>query len=328
MSAPMENPQLSAEYLAADKGGGTLVLITLFPALALITVGLRLYTRFNIVRIPSHEDYAIALAMVLSIGCMTCQTIQVHNGVGRHIQSLTVDQIISSFKVSLSVKCNFQADLLQALWASIYFYNVALSLTKISIALQYLRLTTEKPIYRICWVFIWFTAAFCIVALFVGTFQCAPVAKFWNMQIPGKCINKTAWYYVTAAISIVQDILLVILPFFILRRLAMPAREKASLMVILGLGGVAAIASICRLYALYVISVSADITWDSPASVYWSAIELNVGILCASLPTLRPFLARIWPSAFISSLGSQQVGASSKNRSGGQYYNMEGSIMM
>lgn len=64
MSAPMESPQLSAVYLAADKGGGTLVLVTLFPALALITVGLRLYTRFNIVRIPSHEDYAIALAMV------------------------------------------------------------------------------------------------------------------------------------------------------------------------------------------------------------------------------------------------------------------------
>ena len=67
MSARMESPQLSAEYLAADKGGGTLVLTTLFPALALITVGLRLYTRFNIVRIPSHEDYAIALAMVSMI---------------------------------------------------------------------------------------------------------------------------------------------------------------------------------------------------------------------------------------------------------------------
>jgi hypothetical protein len=90
----------------------------------------------------------------------------------------------------------------------------------------------------------------------------------------------------------------------------------------------AAIASVCRLYALYLISVSSDITWDSPASVYWSAIELNVGILCASLPTLRPFLARVWPNAFSSSIGSQRVGESSGNKSGGQYYNMEGSIMV
>jgi hypothetical protein len=90
----------------------------------------------------------------------------------------------------------------------------------------------------------------------------------------------------------------------------------------------AAIASVCRLYALYLISVSSDITWDSPASVYWSAIELNIGILCASLPTLRPFLARVWPNAFSSSIGSQGAGGSSGNKSGGQYYNMEGSIMV
>jgi hypothetical protein len=90
----------------------------------------------------------------------------------------------------------------------------------------------------------------------------------------------------------------------------------------------AAIASVCRLYALYFISVSSDITWDSPGAVYWSAIELNVGILCASLPTLRPFLARIRPNAFSSSVGSQRVGESSGNKPGGQYYNMEGSIMV
>ena len=125
----------------------------------------------------------------------------------------------------------------------------------------------------------------------------------------------------------------------------MPTREKISLMVILGLGGMyvhfppllicpaknkasAAIASVCRLYALYLISVSSDITWDSPASVNWSAIELNIGILCASLPTLRPFLAWVWPSAFSSSIGSQGAGGSSGNKSGGQYYNMEGSTMV
>jgi len=313
MSAPPGSPQLSEEYLAENKGPGTLVLVIVFPVLALLIVGLRLHTRFRIVKITSHEDYAIALAMLFSFGCMACQIIQVYNGVGRHIQALTIAQIITSFK---------------ALWASIQCYNFALTLTKISIALQYLRITTGKTIRLICWVFIWFTAAFGIVALFVGTFQCVPVASFWNMQIPGKCINKTAWYYVAAVVSILQDILLVVLPFFILRRLAMPTREKVSLMVILGLGGIAAIASVCRLYALYFISVSSDITWDSPGAVYWSAIELNVGILCASLPTLRPFLARIRPNAFSSSVGSQRVGESSGNKPGGQYYNMEGSIMV
>jgi hypothetical protein len=64
MSAPPGSPQLSEEYLAEDKGTGILVLVIVFPVLAFLIVGLRLHTRFSIVKLPSHEDYAIALAMV------------------------------------------------------------------------------------------------------------------------------------------------------------------------------------------------------------------------------------------------------------------------
>lgn len=64
MSAPPGSPQLSEEYLAENKGSAILVLVIVFPVLALLIVGLRLHTRFRIVKIPSHEDYAIALAMV------------------------------------------------------------------------------------------------------------------------------------------------------------------------------------------------------------------------------------------------------------------------
>jgi hypothetical protein len=64
-----------------------------------------------------------------------------------------------------------------------------------------------------------------------------PVAKFWDARIPGKCINTAALYYANAAINIVQDVSLVVLPFFMLRSLIMPRKEKISLMVILGLGG-------------------------------------------------------------------------------------------
>ena len=64
MSAPPGSPQLREEYLAENKGPGILVLVIVFPVLALFIVGLRLHTRFRIVKIPSHEDYAIALAMV------------------------------------------------------------------------------------------------------------------------------------------------------------------------------------------------------------------------------------------------------------------------
>jgi hypothetical protein len=35
-----------------------------------------------------------------------------------------------------------------------------------------------------------------------------------------------------------------------------------------------------------------DSTWDNVPTSYWSVIELNTGILCACLPTLRPLLRK------------------------------------
>jgi hypothetical protein len=63
------------------------------------------------------------------------------------------------------------------------------------------------------------------------------VPKFWDDRIPGGCVNKPALWYANAAINIIQDIWLIALPVFILRKLALPRREKISLIFILGLGG-------------------------------------------------------------------------------------------
>lgn len=71
-----------------------------------------------------------------------------------------------------------------------------------------------------------------------GLLQCNPVVKFWDQRTPGKCISVSVLYFTNAAINIAQDISLVVLPFFMLRQLVMPRKEKISLMIILGLGGV------------------------------------------------------------------------------------------
>lgn len=106
-----------------------------------------------------------------------------------------------------------------------------------SIYFQFLRLSIEQPIRIFCWVSIWFTVAVGIEALFAGVLQCLPVPRFWDFRIPGKCLNTTALYFTNAAILIVQDISCVVLPFFILRQLTMPRKEKISVMLVLCLGG-------------------------------------------------------------------------------------------
>ena len=45
---------------------------------------------------------------------------------------------------------------------------------------------------------------------------------------------------------------------------------------------------------------SDDPPWDNVGAAMWSVIELNSAIICASLPTLRPFFAKVVPGMFSS----------------------------
>ena len=116
-------------------------------------------------------------------------------------------------------------------------YNFALTFTKASIVLQYMRISIDKNVRIACWVMMGFIIALSVEAFFANVFACSPVPKFWDDRIPGKCIDETAMYYANAAISVVTDVALVILPIFIIRKLQLRRREKYTLATILGLGG-------------------------------------------------------------------------------------------
>jgi hypothetical protein len=55
------------------------------------------------------------------------------------------------------------------------------------------------------------------------------------------------------------------------------------------------ITSILRLHSVYKVSKSKDVTWDNVGAATWSSIELNVGIICACLVTLKPVLGAVFP---------------------------------
>jgi hypothetical protein len=56
-----------------------------------------------------------------------------------------------------------------------------------------------------------------------------------------------------------------------------------------------------RFQSLYRISISTDISWDNVPIAYWTAIESNVGIVCACLPSLKRLLLRFLPILLNSS---------------------------
>lgn len=73
---------------------------------------------------------------------------------------------------------------------------------------------------------------------FSGIFNCVPVEKFWmGALVPGRCIPEQFLWFFNAGINIAIDFSLVALPFFLLKNLMLPRRQKYTLVAILGLGG-------------------------------------------------------------------------------------------
>jgi hypothetical protein len=55
------------------------------------------------------------------------------------------------------------------------------------------------------------------------------------------------------------------------------------------------IVSILRLQSLVSFAKSANPTWDNYAVAAWSTVEINVGLFCACMPSMRLLLMRFFP---------------------------------
>lgn len=56
------------------------------------------------------------------------------------------------------------------------------------------------------------------------------------------------------------------------------------------------VVSIIRLHALVTFAKSSNATWDNFPVSLWSTVEINVGIMCTCMPTLRLLLVRLFPA--------------------------------
>lgn len=65
-----------------------------------------------------------------------------------------------------------------------------------------------------------------LIFTFLLSFACNPIAKQWDPSIPGSCINTLPTYFALGGTSLAWDVLIIVLPFPILRRLQLTKRNK------------------------------------------------------------------------------------------------------
>jgi hypothetical protein len=80
------------------------------------------------------------------------------------------------------------------------------------------------------------SVAFWLGDVLLTIFQCKPIAKNWNTQLPGTCTNTLQVQLATATINMLFDLSIVILPMPVLWRLQMPMKKKLMVTSVLSLG--------------------------------------------------------------------------------------------
>jgi hypothetical protein len=128
--------------------------------------------------------------------------------------------------------------------------------------------------------------------------SCVPIPKFWDPDVPGYCIDKKQYIYSTIAVTIITDLLVTLMPAWILYGLQIPRKQKAVVVCFLSLGLiVAAIASYRLSYFVKVFQLNDPLRTESPYNIRTplSNIEGNLAAIAACGPTLKWVLGRFIP---------------------------------
>jgi hypothetical protein len=111
--------------------------------------------------------------------------------------------------------------------------------------------------------FIGFLVAFTITMIIVKINICSPISTFWlGINVThGKCLKQLEMFLVDTSVSMISDLVLLILPMFLIGMLRMPFTRKVRVMCILAAGGLACVSTIVRFAWLVVYHNSQDQTY-------------------------------------------------------------------
>ena len=124
------------------------------------------------------------------------------------------------------------------------------------------------------------------------------IPPLYEPPYPYTCQSRYIVKLVACVINVFCDLLTVLLPIPLAWNLRLPLRQRLAVIATFGLG--AAVVVVSALKTKYLVSSvrdSYDEQWDAYPLWICGIIELDVSLICASAPALRPLVIRYFPDA-------------------------------
>ncbi|KAF4995576.1 hypothetical protein FGRMN_5029 [Fusarium graminum] len=283
-----------------DRGPAVFAVTTATLVLATVFVAARMVSRSFIVRNITWDDRVMVLAWLIAFFLSFTICFGVHNGLGRH------DNDIDMARLPALRRCEYVFSIL---------YNPALMATKTSILIFYLRLAkhTQRVLRFASWLTLAIVNIAGIILTFMNVFQCRPTQAAWDMNYDehARCIPLLTEFICSSPVNIVTDLAILALPIPVLTGMRLPSRQKTILVLTFTVGIFVTVVDVVRIYYLQQAITAptststdpqsrfggqTDFAWNASRSLMWSAVEVNVGMVCACVPTLKPLVLKLLPS--------------------------------
>lgn len=126
----------------------------------------------------------------------------------------------------------------QMLIAAEVIYNFAMFAIKASILYLYKRVFfVSRNFVIVLWIVGIFVACYSITQVFAAIFQCMPIDSNWNPLVKRYCINTDIGATIVAALNVLTDFAILVLPMPLLYKLQKPMKQKIQIMGMFLLGG-------------------------------------------------------------------------------------------
>jgi hypothetical protein len=183
-------------------------------------------------------------------------------------------------------------------------YGVSLCFVKLSILFFYRSIASHRTFRRIVYGTVAFVIAYTFATTTAAAFQCRNPAGSLDVtsylaqfdrnpetkKTDFKCFDPSRLWLFTGAVNLFTDVLILLLPIPTLLGLRVPMNKRLALVSIFSVGIMAIVASCVR---MWVMALWAESPQNSARFgcdlLLWGQVEVNSGIVSASVPFLRLF---------------------------------------
>ncbi|CAE7193894.1 hypothetical protein PTNB73_08721 [Pyrenophora teres f. teres] len=281
----------------ANKKSTMLGITITFLIVAWCAVFFRFYVRIKIVKKLGWDDAFVLLAQCLNTGATILMCLSINHGLGHHMLYLSVPDTIAYLRL--------------------YYFEVGVYVTncgviKLALLFQYLRIFKAGMMRYVCIGLLVFVALWCIGFSITAWFPCFPVAGYWNRALDPKCYgfgldnldSFVGMYIAQAATNMVLDMAIFLTPMVLFRTPNLRMKNVLAMTGVFTFGAVVVGISVYRLYGIIATQGATypyvDWTWWSPILIVLSCSEINLAIICASMPIFWPIIEKSFQAIFVS----------------------------